>query len=201
MSVTVVVATTNSSQPVLKAEDDHDCDDASDCPHASAAAASSNDCNSKSNTNSSIVFVDTIDDLEQITQEHVQLAIWRRKSIPKFVQTVHQFSTATATDFDPLSCLPNFECLVTPEETYELLKAHLYCPYNLRSKQDQVFQDPELFELIHDIAGLVKVFATISKTECVNIKLDVVTDNGCQYWHQDSVSKRMIVTSNHNTRG
>ena len=148
-----------------------------------------------SNTNSSIVFVDTVDDLEQITQEHVQLAIWRRHAIPKFVQTVHQLSaTATATDFDPVSCIPNFECIVQPEETYELLKAHLYCPYNLRSKQYQVFQDPELFELIRDIAGLVTVFATIAKTECVNIKLEVVTDNGCQYWHQDSVPQRMVVT-------
>ena len=49
-------------------------------------------------------------------------------------------------------------------------------------------------ELVDDIAALVKLFAKTVKTKDVFVKLEVLADNGCQFWHQDSVPFRLVTT-------
>ena len=39
-------------------------------------------------------------------------------------------------------------------------------------------------ELVEDIGRLVRVFARLAKTKSVFVKLEVLADNGCKFWHQ-----------------
>ena len=43
---------------------------------------------------------------------------------------------------------------------------------------------PDMEELVEDIGRLVRVFARLAKTKSVFVKLEVLADNGCKFWHQ-----------------
>ena len=49
-------------------------------------------------------------------------------------------------------------------------------------------------ELVRDVDQLVRVFAKLTKSKDVFVKLERLDDNGCAFWHQDSVSFRLIAT-------
>ena len=68
------------------------------------------------------------------------------------------------------------------------------CKYNLRSKRHNALNDQCMDELVSDITRLVETFSEISDSELVNVKLEVLGDDGCQYWHQDSVPLRLVTT-------
>ena len=45
-----------------------------------------------------------------------------------------------------------------------------------------------------DVAQLVRVFAKLTRSEQVYVKLECLDDNGCAFWHQDSVAFRLVTT-------
>jgi hypothetical protein len=91
--------------------------------------------------------------------------------------------------------LPAFEGVLTPEICHQILTNYL-CkgPYKLRSKQKNPLTDNQLHELVDEVETLVQAFCIVSDSELVNVKLEVVDDNGCRYWHQDSVPMRLVAT-------
>ena len=134
-----------------------------------------------------IVFFDDLGGLEQLEGDTVQLAVWRRKTLPNFVTQLADPSIHPAS-------LPAFEGVVTPEVCHRVLKTYLCCPYNLRSKKENALGDDSLEELVSEIDRLVAVFSKASGSELVNVKLEVLGDDGCRFWHQDSVPMRMVAT-------
>lgn len=144
-----------------------------------------------------IVFVNKAADLNKIQDDAVQLAVWRQTKVPSFVTALSDPSIAPED-------LPAFEGMVLPGNMVaNYMKERMWVPYKLRSheKRKQALDEEGIDELVQHIEDLVQVFADISKEagvsfeeEVVNVKLHVVEDNKCKYWHQDCVPFRMIAT-------
>lgn len=149
-----------------------------------------------------IVFVDQLADLNKIHDDKVQLAIWRQKSALDFVTTISDPSIAPED-------LPAFEGMVLPEEgqVARVIKKHIWVPYKLRSheKRKRALDEKGIDQLVDQVEQLVQVFAKVSKDagfldegegQCpfVYVKLHVIEDNGCAFWHQDCVPFRMVST-------
>ena len=75
-----------------------------------------------------ILWVNQIDALKRISEDAVQLAVWRQKQVPKFCK---KFADVSALD------LPQFEGVMKPGVLKEVLKAHLWCHHNLRSRKNR----------------------------------------------------------------
>lgn len=134
-----------------------------------------------------IVFVNTSSELKLITNDHVQLCIWRQTKLPTFAKIL-------STQPLEFTSLPSFEGLVTPLDAFERLSSYLCPPYPLRSKKYNALNDEHMKDMIMEISELVKIFSDISKSDFVNVKLEVITDNGCTFWHQDCVDVRLVRT-------
>lgn len=151
---------------------------------------------------SQVVFVDKPEDLTKIREDTVQLAVWRQKSAPKFINKLSDSSIAPED-------LPFFEGMVLTEKGFvaQEMKKRLWVPYQLRShvKRKQSLDEEGIDELVNQIDELVQVFAKIAKDSgnlvededglsCLFVKLKAVSDNGCAFWHQDCVPFRMVAT-------
>ena len=136
-----------------------------------------------------IVFVDNISELDVIQNDAVQLAVWRQAATgtPKFMAKLQDPSAVP-------SSLPTFEGIVTCENVKKKLTARLCPRWKLRSKSSRALSDDEAKEFIDEIANLVRVFGEISRSDVVYVKLHLVDDNGCAYWHQDCVEFRLVKT-------
>uniref|UniRef100_A0A7S4HNF5 DUF1826 domain-containing protein n=1 Tax=Odontella aurita TaxID=265563 RepID=A0A7S4HNF5_9STRA len=158
-----------------------------------SSASSSKDTNIGDPANTiemkEIVFVDKICDLGAILSESVQLAVWRRESAdtPKFAATLQDPSVIP-------SSLPTFEGAVTCDNVRQKLTARLCPRWMLRSKLKRALPDDEAKELIDELVDLIHIFGEISQSEAVDVKLHIVDDNGCAYWHQDCVDFRLVKT-------
>ena len=64
----------------------------------------------------------------------------------------------------------------------------------LRSQRRRALTDGGIDELVDDVDRLVRVFAKVAKTKTVFVKLEVLADDGCVFWHQDSVPFRLVAT-------
>ena len=142
-----------------------------------------------------IVFVEKSSDLEAINDDTIQLAVWRRPKLPAFAPVLLDSSLT-----DP-SSLPTFEGLVTPSDAAErLLLPMLGPPYKLRSrfgksqKKKRPLSDDDTLALITEISSLVSIFSDLTKSPVIHVKLSVVTDDGCAFWHQDCVDYRLVTT-------
>ena len=89
----------------------------------------------------------------------------------------------------------------------EVLKKYLYVPYPLRSHEGRkrVLDEDGIDELVQHIDNLAQAFSSIVKQSglvCesedevpfVNVRLSVVGDDGCRFWHQDYVPFRLCTT-------
>lgn len=138
-------------------------------------------------TTDQIVFADDLDALRELISDKVQLAVWRRERVPDFV-------TKLSDPFIDPASLPTFEGVVTPDICHQVLSTYMCCPYNLRSKKGNPLSDDCLEELVYEIDRLVHAFSEVSGSDIVNIKLEALSDNGCRFWHQDSVPLRLVAT-------
>lgn len=160
--------TSDSSNPKTRKTEDHLHDASCECHEheshdevmPSTAAVSNVEDNLVS---SQIVFVDSSSELHQITEEQVQLIVWRQKKLPNFAKILSSVS------LDPAS-LPTFQGLVTPLDAFERLSSFICPPYPLRSKASNALNDDDMKEMIMEISELVKVFANISKSNFVHVK-------------------------------
>ena len=128
-----------------------------------------------------IVVVEKPAGLAKIKDDTVQLAVWRRASVPTFVVALADPAIAPAD-------LPRFEGKVASSSAAQAVRA------TLRSQKKLALTKRAMEELVDDIAALVKLFAKTVKTKDVFVKLEVLADNGCQFWHQDSVPFRLVTT-------
>jgi hypothetical protein len=132
-------------------------------------------------TTEQVVFVGQPAGLEQIKLDAVQLAIWRRAKAPDFVKSLSDPSIAAAG-------LPNFYCEVTLDAVAQNMKEKLL------SQKKRALTDNSIDELVTDVAQLVHIFAKISKSKTVIVRLEVLDDDGCAFWHQDCVPFRLVAT-------
>ena len=128
-----------------------------------------------------IVIVSRPNRLAKIMDAQVQLAVWRRASPPKFVATLSDPSIAPAH-------LPRYEGLVAASHASQAVRE------GLRAQRKLVLTDSDVDELVDDVCQLVRLFAKLTKSKKVFVKLECLADNGCQFWHQDSVSFRLVTT-------
>ena len=140
-----------------------------------------------------IVFVEKSSDLEAIKDDTIQLAVWRQPKITAFAPAL--------LDITNPSSLPTFEGLVTPSDAAErLLLPMLGPPYKLRSrfgksqKKKRALNDDDTLALITEISSLVSIFSNLTQSPVIHVKLSVVTDDGCAFWHQDCVDYRLVTT-------
>ena len=128
-----------------------------------------------------IVVVKEPKGLSKIKDDNVQLAVWRRASVPKFVAALSDPAIAP-------SHLPRFEGLVPSSGASAAVRKML------KAQRTLALTDGETEELVRDVDQLVRVFAKLTKSKDCYIRLECLDDNGCQFWHQDSVSFRLVTT-------
>ena len=172
---------------------DHDCDhghaDHDHCDHSHAHPARKVDARllavtpppSSEISTDKIVVVHQPGDLAKIGDDTVQLAIWRRKSVPNFVFSLSDPSIAP-------SSLPRFKGLVASTGAAPTLRKVL-CSHQVRA-----LTDGETEELVGDVDALVRKFARLTKCKSVFVRLECLEDDGCSSWHQDCVPFRLITT-------
>jgi len=120
-------------------------------------------------------------ELNRVTRDDVQLAVWRRAKRPQFVRSLS----------DPAllpSALPAFSGMITVSDGAE--KVHKA----LLSRKRRALSDGDILELVTDIERLLKIFATVTKSPQVFVRLQCLDDNGCAFWHQDCVPFRLVTT-------
>lgn len=168
-------------------EHSHDYDTSSKNNKIYDATSSQNTSSSYDVSKSQIVFVDDIGALKQIKEENVQLTVYRTTQSSSFAKVLSNQSF-------PVPSLPSFEGLVTPLDAYDRLKSYLCPPYPLRSKQTKALNDSAMKDFLLEIQQYVSIFSQISQSEVINVKIEIIEDNGCAFWHQDCVDYRLIKT-------
>ena len=121
-----------------------------------------------------------IEHLRKIKRKEVQLVLWRRAAIPAFM-------TALSDPALPKEALPSFKGTFHPNELADVLKERT-------AKLVQAIGKDMVKELIQDICLLAHAFAAATSTEQIRVRLERVGDDGCAYWHQDSVPYRLVAT-------
>ena len=143
-------------------------------PVASMAPAGSSDISEK------IVVTGQIQHFRKIQDDKVQLVVWQRPSIPTFMVSL-------ADPHLPAYVLPHLKRTVKPDELGPILKSKTV-------KLAQAIGQSRTNDFIRDVCCLTKEFAAAINIHKVAVKLEHFGDNGCQYWHQDSVPYRLVAT-------
>ena len=86
-----------------------------------------------------------------------------------------------------LTTLPSFVGFVTPVTAAERIRDKL-------EKSEPALPSTDIVSMANDIEQLVKVFAKLVDIDQVHVKLECVEDNGCCFWHQDTVPFRLVTT-------
>jgi hypothetical protein len=132
-------------------------------------------------TTPQILFTPRAAELSHVKHDNVQLAVWRRLSAPQFV---HSLSDPAL----PAASLPAFAGKIRAlDGAQTILKA-------LKRQKKRALSDTEVLELVADVGRLLKIFAKITKSKEVFVRLECKDDNGCVYWHQDCVPFRLVTT-------
>eukprot|EP00956_Cyclotella_meneghiniana_P031733 scaffold84317_cov132-Cyclotella_meneghiniana.AAC.3 len=172
------------------------------CDGSSSSVTSTSRTKKIKLTGNEIVFVDRLSQLAEITNDDAQLVVWPSEE-PKFLRALANPSIAAKN-------LPTFEGMVPalPDLVAEIIKKKIYLPYAIRSRPN-VLNAEEATELSEHIDKLVQQFADVAiqsgfmngkidgdvdEIPFVHVKLQVLTTDGCRYWHQDSVPFRLVST-------
>ncbi len=102
---------------------------------------------------SQIAFVEDVANLTKITDDGVQLAVWRNASPPRFIEVLSDPSLAPGD-------LPSFEGLVPalPGLVAEAMKRYMWMPYKLRSRSKSALDEEGMDELVQHVDRLVNIF-------------------------------------------
>ena len=146
------------------------------------------------NRDDQILWVNQIDALKKISDEASQLVVWRQKHVPQFCKNLADLQAED---------LPQFEGIMEPRDVEEILKAHLWCSHNLRSRKSRLCEE-DIDDIVKHISEIAHVFAELCTdtkgfvsheySGYVAVKLQVIDDDGCCYWHKDSVPYRLVTT-------
>ena len=128
-----------------------------------------------------IVTVNKPAGLAMIRKAPVQLVVWRRPSVPKFVRALSDAS------IDPAG-LPSFHGIVSSTGAARALRSALL------SQERRALSDQVTEELIRDVEQLVRTFGRVTKSTSISVRLECLDDDSCSYWHQDYVPFRLVAT-------
>jgi len=131
--------------------------------------------------NNQIIFVETLEEFEELNLNNIQLAVWRR-DIPSFVEKLADPSIDSET-------LPRFMGIVSPDMCLDVLRCHL-----LENNRCCCLSENDLCLLLLEIDKLVRVFSLAAHCSSVLLKLEAIENNRCRFWHQDSVPMRLVAT-------
>ena len=169
----------STSDDDQSADDDHSADDVAPAVDPKLLAVTA--APPSAAPTDKIVVVGSAAGLARIKDEAVQLAVWRRRSVPKFVSTLSDPTIAP-------SGLPHFEGLVAASGAADAVRAEL------RAQRKLTLGAGELEELARDVGTLVRTFAQLTQSQDVFVKLERLDDNECEFWHQDSDSYLLLTT-------
>ena len=115
--------------------------------------------------------------LTAIGEPSTDLVIWKRALPPQLRDWLNQI---------PVSALPDLRVLIKPGELRPALEPLLStCGMRAGDMRDL---------LIADLANLIQVFAGITASARVDLRLERVNDDACWKFHRDSVDARLITT-------
>ncbi len=119
----------------------------------------------------------SVDGLAAIQSSSTELVIWKRGLPPQFRDWL---------DHIPIEVLPDLRLLIKPIELQIALEPLLnQCGMQAGDMRDL---------LIADLANLIQVFAGITASARVDLRLERVNDDACWKFHRDSVDARLITT-------
>jgi hypothetical protein len=121
------------------------------------------------------------DDLDAILDEEVQLVMWRRPGVLGAV-------TALADPALTFKALPHFLGLVDPAKATATVRDALL------AQPARALNDAQIGELAADIGDLTQRFAALATPGMIRVRLERLRDNGCAFWHADSVPFRLVTT-------
>ncbi len=120
---------------------------------------------------------DAAEGLAAISNPGMELVIWRR-ALPLCLQTWLERLDA--------SRLPDMRVLVQPSDLRRAVEPHLDdCGMPSGDMRDL---------LLGDIGDLVSVFARITQSDLVDVRLERVSDDACWKFHRDCVEARLLTT-------
>ena len=125
----------------------------------------------------SICIVETREGLAAISSPTTELVIWER-SLPSHFQTWLE-------ELEP-SQLPNLRILVQPHDLPRALMQH-FDNFDMPNEKMRG-------SLTSDIDRLVTVFARITRSAYVDVRLDRISHDACWKFHRDSVATRLLTT-------
>ena len=128
-----------------------------------------------------IIFTPQSSGCSQILEERVQLVVWRRHTAPSFVSSLSQ------PGLEP-SALPAFAGVVTQNTAAQRLRD------SLAAQKKQVLSKADTDELVRDVEVQVRMFAELTKSKDIHVRLECLDDDGCSFWHQDCVPFRLVTT-------
>ena len=116
-------------------------------------------------------------DLSAITAPTTELVIWERSFPRQFQIWLNQLDS---------SSFQNLRVLIQPDHLPRAVKPHLdECGIGPGDMRDF---------LIKDIGELISVFAGITKSKLVDVRLDVIGHDACSKFHRDWVERRLLTT-------
>lgn len=115
--------------------------------------------------------------LASIKEAMTELVIWQRSLPSGFQEWIEQTDGID---------LPDIRILVKPHELRRALELSIN---NSGLKSDKMRD-----RLAEDISDLVDIFANITKSEDVDVRLQRINDNACWKFHRDFVETRLLTT-------
>lgn len=119
----------------------------------------------------------TVKALSGISRPEKDLVVWRR-SIPSSISNWLE-------KIEP-SQLPDFRILVRPSDVRRAIEPQLNTNGMSSTNEQNLFID--------DISNLVSVFADITHSQFVDVRLDRISHDACWKFHRDSVETRLLTT-------
>jgi hypothetical protein len=115
--------------------------------------------------------------LNSINKTGTELVIWKRSFSSSFQDWIND------TDVENL---PDVRILINPFELRPALEPLLeLCGLKVDNIRDQ---------LVNDIKGLVNLFAQVTQSNAVDVRLQRITNNACWKFHRDVVKTRLVTT-------
>lgn len=116
-------------------------------------------------------------ELSAITAPTTELVIWERSFPRQFQVWLDQLDS---------SSFQNLRVLIQPDHLPRAIKPHLdECDIGAGDMRDF---------LIKDIGELISVFAGITNSRLVDVRLDVISHDACWKFHRDWVERRLLTT-------
>jgi hypothetical protein len=121
-----------------------------------------------------IVFTKKVSGIKRLRDEFVQLVVWRRDVLPKFVERLEDASIK-------ISALPSFFGIMEPADFTVHAKE---IQEQMVGNKKSALSEKDISDLVKDMDALVHMFVKLTGTKYVKVKLEPMDDDGCTYWHQ-----------------